>query len=420
MLTKKDFKLGNRLYRADNGSIYVRVKIGGVEYRRACKTHDERVASIRAAEIVRKLTSRRDGAIPAPLPTPYTPEHRQRGNIPTIAQAINAYLSGITTASGGNCSARTAKNNTLALKRIIAATLDINASTARLNADTLHAWRANHYAQRGLNIAQTQDLALNYTLNSDHNSARAVFGARARQLYAKLGLIIPPCVDEFCTAPKLPEKSTRFTPIPTEIDAQIRALCTIAIDRAIRKPSSRETWEAARTPLPDAPVPEPDIAVAVELARYVGLTASEIAAVAWNWIETRRNGTFVCIQPRPAHAGKPAFVAKNNAKYGDIAISPTAVERWRKTLRTNSPFAHIIPATSGTDRHNRIYRAANKWLAKFLPDRTKRLHELRKQAGSDVAERTGSIKRAADFLRDSVATAEKHYASMLTPTPSLY
>ena len=49
MLTKKDFKLGNRLYRADNGSIYVRVKIGGVEYRRATKTYDERVASIRAA-----------------------------------------------------------------------------------------------------------------------------------------------------------------------------------------------------------------------------------------------------------------------------------------------------------------------------------------------------------------------------------
>lgn len=420
MLTKKDFKLGNRLYRADNGSIYVRVKIGGVEYRRATKTCDERVASIRAAEIVRKLTSRKDTAIPAPLPTPTLPERKTRGNIPTIAQTINAYLEGISAASGGNCSPRTAKNNTLALKRIIGASLDINASVARINADTLLTWRANRYAQHGLNIAATQDLALNYTLNSDHNSARAVFSSRARQLYAKLGLVIPTTVDDFCTAPKLPEKSTRFAPIPPEIDAQIRALCTLAIDRAIRKPSSRETYAAAAAPLADAKIPAPDIAVAVELARYVGLTASEISAVAWNWIETRKNGTFVCIQPRPACAGKPAFVAKNNAKYGDIAISPTAVERWRQTLRTNSPFAYIIPATSGTDRRNRIYRAANKWLAKFLPDRTKRLHELRKQAGSDVAERTGSIKRAADFLRDSVATAEKHYASMLTPTPSLY
>ena len=289
MLTKKDFKLGNRLYRADNGSIYVRVKIGGVEYRRATKTYDERVASIRAAEIVRKLTSRKDTAIPAPLPTQALPERKTRGSIPTIAQTINAYLEGISAASGGNCSPRTAKNNTLALKRIIGASLDINASVARINADTLLTWRANRYAQHGLNIAATQDLALNYTLNSDHNSARAVFSSRARQLYAKLGLVIPTSVDDFCLAPKLPEKSTRFAPIPPEIDAQIRALCTLAIDRAIRKPSSRETYAAAAAPLADAKIPAPDIAVAVELARYVGLTASEISAVAWNWIETRKN-----------------------------------------------------------------------------------------------------------------------------------
>lgn len=126
------------------------------------------------------------------------------------------------------------------------------------------------------------------------------------------------------------------------------------------------------------------------------------------------------MRPRQATHLKPAFVAKNNAKYGDIAISPVAVARWRGALPNNSPFGYIMPATSDTDRKNRIYRSANKWLSAFMPDRTKRLHELRKQAGSDVAERTGSIKRAADFLRDSVATAEKHYASMLTPTPSLY
>lgn len=70
MLTKKDFRLGNRLYRSSNGSIYVRVKIGGVEYRRATRTCDERVASIRAVEIVRKLTSRRDVAMPATLSAP--------------------------------------------------------------------------------------------------------------------------------------------------------------------------------------------------------------------------------------------------------------------------------------------------------------------------------------------------------------
>ncbi len=420
MLTKKDFRLGNRLYRAANGSIYVRVKIGGVEYRRATRTCDERVASIRAVEIVRKLTSRKDVAMPATAPIPQAADVRPRGNIPTIAQTINAYLGGITAASGGNCSAKTARNNALALKRIIAATLDINASLARLNLDVLLTWRANHYAQRGQNIATTQDLALNYTLNSDHNSARAVFGARARQLYAKLGLVVPANVDDFCSAPKLPEKSTRFVPIHPAIDAQIRALCTLAIDRILYKPSSRETWQAATSPLTSAEPPAPDVAVAVELARYVGLTASEIAAISWDWVETRNNGTYISIRPRPATRGKPAFVAKNNAKYGDIAISPTAVERWRQTLRTNSPWAYIIPATSDTDRRNRIYRAANKWLAEFLPDRTKRLHELRKQAGSDVAERTGSIKRAADFLRDSVATAEKHYAAMLTPTPSLY
>lgn len=423
MLTKKDFKIGNHLYRAANGSIYVRIKVGGVEYRRACRTCDERLASERAVAIYKKISSRRTAPADSAeifvsrMQSPVV--HNPRGSVPTIAQAVRAYLDGIVAATGGNCSQRTATANTLALRRIIGASLDINASVSRLGIDALLSWRASRYEAKGLDIRQVQDLSLNYTLNSDHNSARAVFGARARQLYAKLGLIIPPCVDEFCTAPKLPEKSTRFTPLRPEIDAQIRALCTMSLDRAICKPSSFEVYNRAFEPI-GANLPTPDIAVAVELARYAGLTASEIAAISWDWIETRSNGTYICVRPRQATHLKPAFVAKNNAKYGDIAISPVAVARWRGALPNNSPFGYIMPATSDTDRKNRIYRSANKWLSAFMPDRTKRLHELRKQAGSDVAERTGSIKRAADFLRDSVATAEKHYASMLTPTPSLY
>jgi len=54
------------------------------------------------------------------------------------------------------------------------------------------------------------------------------------------------------------------------------------------------------------------------------------------------------------------------------------------------------------------------WVARFIPDRVKRLHELRKHAGSVIARRDGLLT-AAQFLGDSYVTTEKHYASLLSP-----
>ncbi len=52
------------------------------------------------------------------------------------------------------------------------------------------------------------------------------------------------------------------------------------------------------------------------------------------------------------------------------------------------------------------------------PERTNRLHELRKHAGSVIATRDG-LMAAAQFLGDSYMVTERHYASLLSPIRSI-
>ena len=53
-------------------------------------------------------------------------------------------------------------------------------------------------------------------------------------------------------------------------------------------------------------------------------------------------------------------------------------------------------------------------MAPFIPDRQKRLHELRKHAGSVIATRDG-LMAAAQFLGDTYQVTDRHYASLLSP-----
>lgn len=57
----------------------------------------------------------------------------------------------------------------------------------------------------------------------------------------------------------------------------------------------------------------------------------------------------------------------------------------------------------------RLFAQAIAWLRKYGVQDTKALHSLRKEAGSLVFEATGSVDRAADFLRNDPRTAREHY-----------
>lgn len=70
-------------------------------------------------------------------------------------------------------------------------------------------------------------------------------------------------------------------------------------------------------------------------------------------------------------------------------------------------------ASIATERKNLIYRDHNEWLRKFIPDRQKGAHELRRHFGAVWATKTGSLNVAAQMLRVMLAVAEYHYSALL-------
>lgn len=409
LLTLRDFLRGRYLQQRA-GSYYLRMRILGRDVRKSLGTRDLPTAAQRAYDAYKAALAAYGCA-----PTTRAP----RGTAIELDALYKIYLSGIVAASAGKCSATTANGNVNALRRITAACGLKAPRLTDLTAALVARWRALKYAQRGL-PPHMQDISLNYSLNSELAHARALFGRAAMALYAAHGLKMPAALAGFAKAPALKAKSTRFTPIPAHIDAAIRAQCTISISNALNLPIPPQITAAADIGIGSTPPPE--VALAVELARYCALTSKELEQVSWHWLTADTNGNYILdIRPRPACAGHPAFVAKNNAKYGRIPTAAAAVERWRAISKPRNPTDYIIlPRASPTARQDLIKRTANAWLKPYLPDRVKKLHELRKQAGSDVLTRTGSIKRAADFIRDTTATAERHYTSLLTPTAPIY
>ncbi len=81
---------------------------------------------------------------------------------------------------------------------------------------------------------------------------------------------------------------------------------------------------------------------------------------------------------------------------------------WIEALGTSGEY--LLPGKYPTTRRKLAERAANGWIAGFFGgERKKRLHDLRKQAGSDVFKASKSLTAAAAFLRDSEETARKYY-----------
>ena len=91
---------------------------------------------------------------------------------------------------------------------------------------------------------------------------------------------------------------------------------------------------------------------------------------------------------------------------------------WRRLVPCEEPYGYVIPATSKTGR-DKVLRRVNTWLSNYIPDRTKKLHELRKQAGSEVLMRNKSPLEAAKFIRDSVETTLNYYANLLEDVEGL-
>lgn len=246
-----------------------------------------------------------------------------------------------------------------------------------LTPQAVNKWRRDAYKRSNLDFSEPNPTK-NAALNSTWTQAKSVFSRRALQAYDKYGIYIPNNVYEFLAVPDLaPSKRVAFTPIDSELDDDM-------------KETAQATLDGKQTAI------TPHIATMYQMARLCGMTLNEILHFRPEWIVKAKQGTFIKV------AEDGTFTTKREAKNRLIPVNPDNLKRWLNVLKKQ------------TFIENETYTACNKWLKQYLPDRQKKLHELRKMACSEMLDRTGDIFLASKFIGNNVQTTIKYYAGLIT------
>lgn len=235
------------------------------------------------------------------------------------------------------------------------------------------------------------------TINSTLAMARSVLSEKVMNLYQDLKL---PDLTTFRAVPKLKvEADVSYQPLPQ--------VCVDAVERDARLLAVGKSEIARAAGI--KPDDQPKVWLVYLLMSRLGLRNSEALAARWSWIERQGSSAELVIERRPD------FVPKNKRRRRqDIDAELLAQLDHHRGL----PDAWIIDAPTPTERFNICHRLINRWLRPMLPpDREKGAYELRKHAASIIVSRPesegGGITAAANFLGDTIATTEKHYAKFL-------
>ncbi len=305
----------------------------------------------------------------------------------TIAEVLKLY--GDEICAFASIKPATALKNLQSVRLILkAAKISESEGLERLNYSALSRWRKSRYLGREFGTHPS----LNYSLNSTFTQAKSVFSRRALELYAMAKIGLPESLKGFLNAPLLrPSKSPTFEAIDPEADAQIKADCA-------------EALKGGHSPL------DAKSAIMIELARFCGLTNSEIHAFNLGWIKRDEGGAYIEICTRDPEGGSEAFATKRESKDRIVPISLERLSLWESALKSVSiPYFGSYKAHTHT---NSQYRKVCNYLGEYIKS-PKKLHELRKMACSEVLAREGDIYKAAKFIGDSVNTTAKYYAAQL-------
>jgi hypothetical protein len=411
IMKKNDIKLGSYLTkRGKKGMLIFRFWHQNKEYLRSTGTPVVDVAREKAWAIYNEIVNPVENQKPTPL---------LRNTYATAGQCAELYKAGIFRRA--KIGLDSVDRNVAKLAMLITEVLGLpgkddwkEVRVNTLDENFVDKWRKMRYMAKGLPGEEFTDLWLNGTLNSTLAQVRSIFSKKAWKLYEKLKM---PARDLILYAPNLEEPDYAFVEIPAHIDTRMQYLAN-----------------AALCGLDEPEAPSQAVAVVYEMARFLGMTGQEITHARFDWIEEQADGSMLMvIKARPAipamvdASGKvivsavPAFTTKRNAKNRRLGVSKDRVERWRKAAispvclakeakktRTAGAPGYIVPGFNHADREETVQREASEWVAGFLPDRTKTLHELRKQGGSEILKKYG-LNAAADWLGDSIATAKKFY-----------
>ncbi len=220
------------------------------------------------------------------------------------------------------------------------------------------------------------------TTASRLNQAQAVFSTRAMGIYRRKWNL--PDLKEFSSAPKLRKRLSDQT--FKEFGAEV---------------AGKLEWEAQQIRQTD-----PDTFRVYLLAARLGLRDKEIVAIRGDWIEERRGKWVLAIIDRP----QQPFHTKAGVNRW-MELSQELIDEF--CTKIGKPCYLVAEGKSPTTRQNAIYRTASAFIRRYLPGRSKSLHELRKYAGARIAAEHG-LYAAKEFLgHATISTTEKHYAAYL-------
>ena len=162
----------------------------------------------------------------------------------------------------------------------------------------------------------------------------------------------------------------------------------------------REVLENAKTELKK---PHPEAYLVILLAAYAGLRRSEITALRWDQVDLQN----WCIWIHTTNEFRPK--AANSEGKVSIPENLVLVLKEYKTARTGEKY--VLPGSNKSKgpRCRQLCKSVYAWLNQQGNRDRKPLHALRKEAGSYIFQKTGSIDKASQFLRNDRRTAERHY-----------
>ena len=149
------------------------------------------------------------------------------------------------------------------------------------------------------------------------------------------------------------------------------------------------------------------------LMRWCGLRNVEVEAVRWSWIRRGLIGWEIRVIDY-TYADGTTFKPKKSA--GVVPLRTVLLKQLIKALGRDSEY--VIPRANATEADKLASRRINDFMRPFFPEagvKDKKAYLLRKQAGSEVAQRDGLVAMAKFLRQKGIKTAWDNYHAQLQP-----
>lgn len=280
---------------------------------------------------------------------------------------------------------KTKKNNFSALRKFVRSFVSGDAdavSMSRVGAGEfekyLRQWPGSHEGRK-----------------STARQIRAMFGKKPLRWYRHAGLVLPEMTEflEVMAENTKGETRQRFEGIAPSVLARME-------DAAERLRTSAELEDRK-------------LWAAWALMRWCGLRNVEVAAVRWSWIRRGLIGWEIRVIDYTYGDGT-TFKPKKSA--GVVPLRTVLLKQLIKALGRESEF--VIPRANATEADKLASRRINDFMRPFFPEaamKDKKAYLLRKQAGSEVAQRDGLVAMAKFLRQKGIKTAWDNYHAQLQP-----